>query len=180
MIGAADGGEPAGVRGDADGAGRAQTAIDYGIGVGVFLLVVAFVFAFMPSMFAPFTSTSGDELVVADRSADYLTSDLLIEEAGRSVVLNATCTEAFFDTAGSDPAGCRFDEDAANLESALGVERPGVRLNVTVRNGSSGVRELDGTRLVAGGRPGPSADVLVARRSVLLDGEQNRVVVRVW
>lgn len=159
---------------------RGQTTIDYAIGVSVFLLVVAFVFAFVPSLTTPFTGDATDAVVVADRSADRLANDLLVADPARPTTLNATCTAAFFDTTGPDRSGvCRYDADASNLKTVLAIESPVRSINVTVV-GDAGVRVFDGTALLAGPEPPQSVDVSVARRAVLLDGDDATVVVRVW
>lgn len=158
---------------------RGQTTIDYSVGVGVFLLAVAFIFLFLPSVFAPFTAEGGDRLVLADRSADQLAADLLVETETNPTALNATCTVEFFDADG-DVGACRYDEDGSDPAAALGISQVGVDLNVTVRRTGGGIRTVDGTRLAAGDEPGPGDDVAVARRAVLLDGRQSRLVVRVW
>ncbi|QZP38979.1 hypothetical protein K6T50_00955 [Halobaculum magnesiiphilum] len=147
--------------------------MDYAVGVSVFLLVVAFVFAFAPSLTAPFTGDATDAVVVADRSADRVANDLLVENPARPTVLNATCTQAFFDTDGPDRSDdCRYDANATDLKGALGVISPARTVNVTVVD--------DGSTLAAGPSPPRDADVSVARRAVLLDGSDATVVVRVW
>jgi len=160
-------------RGDAVDCDRGQTTIDYAVGVSVFLLVVAFVFAFAPSLTAPFTGDATDAVVVADRSADRVANDLLVEDPTRPAVLNTTCTEAFFDTDGPDRSDdCRYDANASKRKTALGVLSPVRSVNVTVVG--------DGPTLAAGPSPSRGADVSVARRAVLLDGSDASVVVRVW
>ena len=50
---------------------RGQTTQDFIVGIGVFILAVAFVFSFLPTMLTPFdSSTSGGETAQADRVAD--------------------------------------------------------------------------------------------------------------
>jgi hypothetical protein len=155
---------------------RAQTTLDFTVGITVFLGVVIFSFAFIPTMFAPFETDTGSEFVVADRAADRLAGDALVEAPRDPGVLNDTCTTGFFD--GSTPDGCRYDETADDLSAALGVSDT-TSVNVTVRNGS-GIRTLDGTRLAAGPTPTASSDAIVATRVVLLSDEQHRLLVRVW
>jgi len=162
-----------------DRRGRGQTTIDYAVGVGLFLLVVAFVFAFLPSIFAPFSGDSGTLPVLTDRGADRLSSDLLVESPRRPAALNATCTEGFFDADGSVPAGCRYATDGDDLAGALGVDAPAISINVTVGDGT-GARSLDGTELSAGPAPPSNADAVTARRIVFLEGESGRLTVRMW
>lgn len=158
---------------------RAQTAIDYAIGITVFLLVVAFVFAFVPTTFAPFSGDDGRLMVLADRTADHLTDDLLVRSPSDPGVFNATCTTGFFDSDGQVPTGCRYDEDGTDLQTALGIDAPGVHLNVTLER-EGAIASLDGTELAAGDDPRSRADVNVARRLALLEDRQYRVYVRVW
>ncbi|MFC7045638.1 hypothetical protein ACFQH6_09685 [Halobacteriaceae archaeon GCM10025711] len=156
---------------------RGQTTIDFIVGMSVFLLTIGYVFSFIPGMFVPFDSGSGTNVVVADRSAAHLAEHAL-GDPGSPAVLNDTCTEAFFDTTTPDPPGCQFDEDASNLDEALGID-PRRSVNVTIRDDGS-IHVLDGTRLAAGSSPPPDAEVVVARRVVLLDGDYYLLHVRVW
>jgi len=157
---------------------RAQTTLDFAVGVSVFLGVIAFTFAFVPAMFAPFEANAGTEFVAADRTADRLSSDALVEVPRNPSVLNDTCTTGFFDADGSAPAGCEYDDDAANLSAAVGLDDR-IGLNVTIED-ADGVRTLAGTRLAAGSEPTTVDDTVVATRAVLLAGEQHRLYVRVW
>ncbi|MFC6793886.1 hypothetical protein ACFQFH_05430 [Halobaculum halobium] len=151
--------------------------------MSVFLVVVAFVFAFAPSLTAPFTGDATDAVVVADRSADRLANDLLVEDPSRPAVLDADCTAGFFDTDEPVDGDCRYDTDASDLQGALGLWSPVRTANVSVV-GEGGVRVLgdgaDAVSLTAGPSPPRGADVSVARRAVLLDGSDATVIVRVW
>jgi len=158
---------------------RGQTTLDYAVGVASFLIVVGFVFAFIPSVVGPFTAEPSDRPLIADRSADQLSQDMLID-APSAYSLNATCTEGFFDADGTAPGGCRFGTDAQDLPAALNVSSPGVSFNVTVRDANGSVRSVDGTSLSAGGTPRPGANVVAAKRVVLLDGTRGYLRVRVW
>jgi hypothetical protein len=160
-------------------ADRGQTTIDYAVGISVFLLTVAFIFAFLPSMFEPFTSESGDLLVLADRSADRLAADLLVENLTDPNVLNATCTVGFFNATAPDPTGCRYNQNASDIRGALSVNRTGAEFNITVRDAGA-LRTVDETDLAAGDDPPSTGDVTVATRKVLLDGNQSDLVVKVW
>jgi len=160
------------------GGRRGQTTLDFTIGVSVFLAVVVFVFAFIPTMFTPFEGDTGSDAVIADRVADRLSADILVDSPADPLILNATCTSAFFEEGGSDPAGCRYSADASSLRTAVGVDDI-VRVNVTVEN-ETGIRTLDGTLLAAGPPPSSVDTPIIAKRVVLLENEQNRLLVRVW
>ena len=158
--------------------GRGQTTLDFSVGVSIFLTVVLFTVAFIPSMFGPFDSDTGNDATTADRVADRLANDVLAVDALSPGVWNEHCATEFFDEDGVVPPDCRYPDDAADLRATVGVDDR-TQVNVTVRD-ESGVRTIAGTRLAAGESPSSVADTVVARRVVLLGGEQNRLHVRVW
>lgn len=161
------------------GRDRGQTILDYSVGVSVFLAAIIFVVAFIPSMFAPFDDSTGGASSTADRAVDRLTLDVLLTTPRSPGELNETCTTNFFD--GTVTPDCRYSTAASSpsdLRTVLGLGAT-TDVNVTVRN-AAGIRTLGGTRLAAGETPSSVANPVVAKRSVLLAGEQNRVVVRVW
>ncbi|WP_408959138.1 hypothetical protein [Natrinema sp. 74] len=52
---------------------RGQTTQDFAVGIGVFLLAIAFVFSFLPTIITPFdSSVGGAETAQADRIADLI------------------------------------------------------------------------------------------------------------
>lgn len=159
---------------------RAQTTIDFAIGAGVFLIVVAFVFAFLPAIFEPFAGPAGSNTMVADRTADRVADDLLVSDPARPGVLDATCTREFFDTAGGVPADCRASDDADALAAVLGVDATR-NVNVTIEDGSGVVSVSPGpVALAAGEAVSDREDAVVARRIVLLEDTEYRLYVRVW
>jgi hypothetical protein len=158
---------------------RAQTTIDFAIGVGVFLLVVAFVVAFVPGIFEPFDRTnSGTQ--VADRVATSLATDALGDPA-TPYVLDDDCTEAFFvqmQTGTDAPTDCRFDTTANSPSEVFVLGR--TNLNVTIEERGAGVTSLGSTTLAAGDSVPDGISVTTARRAVHVDGETYRLFVRVW
>lgn len=160
---------------------RAQTTVDFTVGVSVFLLTIAFAFAFVPGMLHPFNSGT-DSTLVADRTATQLATDLL-GSPSRPFVLNATCTAGFFDQlrgGPSAPAGCRFDTTASTVGDALGTGSA-TNLNVTMVNTTTDdVATLNGTRLAVGDDVPGTGSVTVARRIVSVDGETYRLEVKEW
>ena len=161
------------------GRDRGQTILDYSVGVSVFLAAIIFVVAFIPSMFAPFDDSTGGASSTADRAVDRLTLDVLLTTPRSPGELDEICTEGFFN--GTVPSDCRYSTAASStsaLRTVLGLGAT-TDVNVTVRN-ETGIRTLGGTKLAAGETASSVANPVVAKRSVLLAGEQNRVVVRVW
>ncbi|GAA0198410.1 hypothetical protein ACFFQF_15160 [Haladaptatus pallidirubidus] len=148
---------------------RGQTSIDFLVGMSVFLLTVAFVFATLPNTFAPFTGDDSSELLGTDRVASHLTEGTLAQQ-NRPGVLNGTCTEQFFGTSGA----CH----PSNLNAALGVGA-NERVNVTIES-SGAIRDIGGTQLSAGPTTPTNGSVVVASRLVSIDGEEYELYVRTW
>lgn len=155
---------------------RGQTLHDFAIGMTIFLLVLGYVFAFIPSMFAPFTPHTSSSPVRADRTADFLTRDLLAENDTAPGVLNVTCIEDFFNTTYNVP-DCGFG--SKNIPNLTGLPS---RTSVNVSMWREGtVRTHNNTRLARGPSP-EGADPRVTRsaRIVKFDGRDFRFMVRIW
>jgi hypothetical protein len=93
---------------------RGQTTLDFAIGVSVFLIVVAFVLAFVPGMVQPFQASTQQETAAADRLAEQLAGGMLVEDVSKPYLLDRECTVIFFESRqdGNDPAG----DDAENVD----------------------------------------------------------------
>ncbi|WP_232745070.1 DUF7287 family protein [Halorubrum aethiopicum] len=184
------------------GAGRGQTQIDFAVGAGVFLITLAFVVAFVPTLFEPFAAGETASPLVADRIAAG-TVDLLGVSANASGgsaavhaptqpgVLSPACTVAFFEPNATlaDDAGCPFDPDT-DPAALFGVdddvrvaihELDGSAENATdvefdTRHGTVGTtlnRSTTDSTVTADG-------VTVSGRIVSLRGDQYRLTVWVW
>lgn len=154
---------------------RGQTGTDFMVGMGVFLLAVGFVFGFAPGLFVPFSGETGASMVIADRGAETLTEDVLVESVDQPGVLNETCTVEFFD-AGDNVGGCRFNTE--DLNDATGIDDR-FDLNVTIEENGS-IVSLQGETLAAGDEPDPVRDVIQVKRVVRLAGTERTLIVRVW
>ena len=137
---------------------RAQTAQDFAVGIGIFLLTIAFVFAFLPTVLSPFdTDVGAIEQSQADRAVTFVTHN--ITEDGQSNHINEIRAGEFFGAVGSDVDG---------IQNATGTPFD-ARVNVTVTtlDGDEPV-EFDGETAVAGptyrtGEPAVSSSrILVA------------------
>ena len=173
-----------------DQSDRAQTMVDFAIGVGLFLITVAFVIGTVPGMLEPFAQNQ-DEPLLADRIASQLAEDTL-GNPSEPARLNKTCTVAFFEDTGA--GSCSFA--AGNpLTTQIGVAgRHSV--NITLRKTVSGGGEpeilcLDGTDVqdctaggdgMARGKPVPEStnSVMTARRTVYIDESDTLLMVKVW
>lgn len=95
---------------------RGQTTIDFAIGIGVFLLVIAFVLTSVPNLLEPFDRNVQDDTVAADRIADHLTEDLL-GSPEEPYVFDHACTIAFFENESVNPD----DDDAGENTNGNGT-----------------------------------------------------------
>lgn len=174
---------------------RAQTSIDFAIGMAVFVLTLTTVIAFMPTMTQPFTGGQQNPLM-ADRLAAQLTDGQLGDPAEPSK-LNATCTMYFFN-ASSDGGICGSFDGADDVNTKLGIDET-VQVNVTIQKNVTGgpspdvVCATDGAESFShlascSGEPmveGPSpptvaGSITIARRYATLNDEAVFVVVKVW
>ena len=148
---------------------RAQTTIDYTVGITLFLVVTASVFAFVPTILDPFAGEEGESLV-ADRAATQLSSDLLGDPA-TPYALDGDCVRDFFEGSDDDaiPPECGYD--TRSLADAVGVTAT-VSLNATV--------ERAGAVAYAAGPPVSGESVVTAQRFVTVDGRAYRLYVRAW
>jgi hypothetical protein len=167
---------------------RGQTVIDFAIAMGVFLVAVAFVFTFIPSLTTPFVEGNQDRSVTADRVASHLAEGALGDPAD-TFVLNDSCATDFF--AGTSNSDCGYS--GSDFYERVGVNDDRLGVNVTVEqvkttasgddrfrtvchNGSVGVIHEENatfdcdTRYVAGDESGDQSSVVVARRIVTIPG----------
>ncbi|MFC4249332.1 hypothetical protein ACFOZ7_20775 [Natribaculum luteum] len=166
--------------------GRGQTTQDFAVGIGIFLLAIAFVFAYLSTLLTPFSSpVGGAESAQADRIAATIVDDL--SETDQPNHLNAT---AFDETYGH--------QSSADLASELGLQSADDdvaidRVNVTIRQLAADeddrdlVTDDDGTTLRAGDQY-QNQSAASAGRVVTVYTETDddvcdpacRLVVRVW
>lgn len=175
---------------------RAQTTLDFAIGISLFLIVMLFVFIFVPGLMEPFTLSSDEDTVLAGQIADRLSQDQLGDPA-EPYILDRHCTVQFFQESPDATDGCRFDNDS--LEKRLNTP-PGAKVNVSLVGNfseSPGASELlcwdngnkelhqcgddGGTSLSIGSTPPRGNDATITtRRVVSLDGESVTMKVVVW
>lgn len=178
--------------------GRAQTGVDFAIAMGIFLVAVTVVIAFLPEMIEPFSTNPTENPLVADRVANQLIDFQL---AGPSPgVLDTTCTLYFFNTT-EDPTPCPSFNSTDSLNDKLGID-DAINVNVTIEQNVTGGPEPDllcgdltdetvtdppcdgGNEFalaVGDAPPDGQVSVSVARRGVYLDGRQDAILfVRVW
>lgn len=155
---------------------RAQTLNDFALGTSIFLFTVLFVFAFVPSIFAPFSLQvdTGDSIRV-DRSAEYLTQSVLTD-SDKTMTLDSDCTEAFFSN--TTVSGC--DYSPASLDTILGYGDNYQSVNVTIRTQSGTLATSNSVELARGDTPSHQQQTTAISRIVLLDGETHQLVVQTW
>lgn len=176
---------------------RGQTSVDFAVAMGVFLIAVTTVVAFMPGIIDPFAGGQSNPLL-ADRLATQLVDYQLGDPATPSA-LNATCTMYFFN--GTAGAPCASFDPGDDLTEKLGIEddryvNVTLKANVTDDPGTEVLcadsawssagdcsdATYDADKRLAVGEPPPteSGSVMAARRKALLGDRQVYVVVRTW
>lgn len=185
---------------------RAQTTLDFAIGISIFIAVVLFTFGFVPTLLDPFDAGAEERPIQAERAADSLSQGML-GSPEEPHVLDRFCTVDFFDTLDNDDSGhddCRYSADS--LGDRLGFSF-GTNANVTVRQGDDllcwsddgsefdpndgpepGVTtecdssdSSDDVMFAAGEEPRSDLDTtLSAQRIVTVSGERATLEVVVW
>lgn len=91
---------------------QAQTTLDFAIAMGVFLIILAAVFMFIPSITVPFVDGTQDHTAAADRIASHLAEGAL-GEPDTPYHLTEACATAFFAENESEdiPDQCGFSGD---------------------------------------------------------------------
>lgn len=189
---------------------RGQTTVDFAIAMGIFLVTLTTIVAFMPTITQPFTGGQQNPLV-ADRLASQLTDSQLGHPSSPSK-LDPVCTMHFFNESegGGADDPCDSFEPGDPLTDRLGVGE-NTFVNVTLRKNVTGGPDpetvcaeepggtafydpsdadcersgdsdgFDDTVMAVGPRPPTEAgSVTIARRSASFDGENVYLVVRVW
>ncbi|RXK49477.1 DUF7287 family protein [Halorientalis pallida] len=179
---------------------RAQTTLDFTVGVVLFVFVLVAIFAFVAGTVQPFTTGDQEDIVAVNRVADGLAEDTL-GDPDTPYILDTDCTVAFFE-GGSPPSDCRFSDQ--QLDEQVGVTDSAF-LNVTVRGNVSGSGspnellcwdETAGELVEQGTTDCTTADVetlavgddsatgtqssVTARRSVSVNGTSVSLVVKLW
>lgn len=180
---------------------RGQTIIDYSFGVGIFLIVVLFVFITIPSLFAPFESQQED-LQTVERVETALTTNWLLDnDQPEPYVLDKACTVYLFENSQAGggmtpPRDCRFGDasgDDVTFEDIVPVESSAAgditRIQITMEqrpyDGTPETINTDSGSVTAvyepdGAPPSDRNTITVSYRQVYMDGEQYRLYVRVW
>lgn len=142
---------------------RAQTTQDFAIGASVFLLTMAFVFALIPTVFAPFqTPVTSADTVASQRIADSVQGNITDE----GVTLDDDAREAFFDDTSGD-----------DLRETYGLGRStNVNVTLTGEDATGDRVVIDSTGDAYGEEP-----VVISRRTVVdASGDPQEIEVRVW
>ncbi|WP_247008597.1 DUF7287 family protein [Halorientalis litorea] len=179
---------------------RAQTTLDFAVGVSIFLLALTSVLLFIPGTISPFVEGGQEEIVTANRVADSLSEGLLGDPKTPHVV-NTTCTVKFFED--TSPGYCGFTGN--NLTERIGVRNTQLA-NVSIESNltndadggnvlcwdedssppefvekDSGDCDSSETRTAIGPAPPQrSGTTVTARRVVELNDTDATLVVEMW
>lgn len=160
---------------------RGQTGIDFVVGMGVFILTIGFVVAFVPGMLTPFSDDTTGPLV-ADRVADDLVSATLVAGPGHTT-LDVASMETFF-TQDIDDASRQFAVPSSyNLNVTVERDVPGSSRRDVLRLSPDGPRLALGEPVpTVGGSVSKTARVVALDDDAVLDNDGNSavVVVRIW
>lgn len=182
---------------------RAQTTLDFAIGVSLFAAVLLFVFIFVPGLLSPFTVGVNEETVASNRVADSIVGGQLgtPEEPGN---LDTSCTSWFFEHAGDpeevSPSDCRYDGETVQERLGLGEHQ---FVNVTIignttdavagstilcvtddgelhERGSGSCSGSDVVLAAGPSAPERNADTIASQRVAALGTEDVTVRVELW
>ncbi|MFC4543708.1 hypothetical protein ACFO5R_17415 [Halosolutus amylolyticus] len=152
---------------------RGQTTQDFAVGIGVFILAVAFVFSYVPSLVTPYdSSVGGAETAQADRIADRIVENTT--DSSTPNELNGSLYQE------------RFADVPENLTAVLGLRASDDddvfdRVNITIE--SLGDEPVDDEW--SGGHTYDDQSAASSARIVTVDDGLDcdpacRLVVRVW
>jgi hypothetical protein len=172
---------------------RGQTTLDFAIGISVFLLVMLYIFLFMPGLLQPFVSGPQEETVAANRVADHMATGMLADPR-TPYVLNRTCTIAFFED--TSPSACTYS--GSTVTDRIGVDGR-QHVNVTLRGNVTGSDGADticwddsanelvevgdsgcSTKFTVGPAAAVAGTTVNARRVVTVDTQKLTLIVEMW
>ncbi len=151
----------------------AQIAIDYLVGITIFILAVFFVFQYTSGLFTPFESDSDEITLVADRVATTIVeNEISAESVTTPNLVDKDDSEAFKNV---------LDSDYKDTITALGLSGGyyNYDLNVTIENNTSII-------YVAGEKLPYSGNIGQTKRIVLLENTETGAIepaiisVKVW
>lgn len=155
---------------------RGQTAQDFAVGIGIFLLAVAFVFSYVPSLITPYSAATTAETAQADRIADEIISSYSDETANE---LDATKLEG----ADLEELGLRA------VEGENGDEIRIDRINITIIDPDEEAEDItwshDDGDVYDGQSAGSATRLITVDEPEELDGALEcenacKLTVRVW
>lgn len=159
---------------NASGRDRGQTVQDFAVGIGIFLLAIAFVFSFVPSIITPFEDAGGAETAQADRIA--------------ATIVENTSTETANDLEWAALTTTYEGVDSEELADDLGLKKTGstaiAHINITLIE-IDDVAADDPNPVLAGGDDYDDQVGASASRIVTIEDQSQcdpacKLVVRVW
>ncbi|GAB3668765.1 DUF7287 family protein [Halopiger thermotolerans] len=159
---------------------RGQTTQDFAIGIGVFILAVAFVFSFLPSIVTPYdSSVGGAETAQADRIADRVVQNLSTGESPNEINGTPIVDGAWSDAQLANLTGLR----STTSDSGDFVHIDKVNVTIQHLNGSAVEHTtVDGVGPAYDEQPAASSARIVSVEydSGGFDEPGYRLLVRVW
>jgi hypothetical protein len=152
---------------------RGQTIQDFAVGVSVFVLVVAFALAYLPTTIVPFDDGAAEpSAAVAEGLATNVLADL--SAGGAPNTLDPNRTAALFRSADGDDVRADYGLRTVTSANVTLEWLDGQRVSVLSIGGPNR------TVTPAAGDPAPTNSAETATRIVRLGPDRYRLVVRVW
>ncbi|AEH37183.1 hypothetical protein Halxa_2565 [Halopiger xanaduensis SH-6] len=155
---------------------RGQTTQDFAIGIGVFILAVAFVFSFLPSIVTPYDSSVGSaETAQADRIADRVVQNLSTGDSPNEIDGTPIVDDKWSDAQLANLTGLR--STTSDSDDFVHIDK----VNVTIQrlNGSTHP-PVDGVGPAYEDQPAASSARIVSVEYSGFDEPAYRLLVRVW
>lgn len=156
---------------------RGQTAQDFAVGIGVFLVTVSFVFAYAPTALPVSAEESNVDAAVADRIAENFITDFAVP--GYTRRLNYSKTTRFFTVHnGSETIRTNYSlPQTASVNVTLEYANGTAVENVTMVHSNGTTARSDD---VYAGDAFRNRTTALVSRVVIIDESRYRLLVRVW
>jgi len=176
---------------------KAQTTLDFAIGVAIFITVMIFALSFVPGILEPFEIRGEEEPTVSDRVAETLSADMLGSPQD-PYVLDRHCTVAFFEDS-IDSARCSFDNSEDLTQRLNLTSYQNINISIVNSTASNALYCWNSTTnpveprvanesfcgsgdyfFEAGEDPSTAGTTITARRTVRIGAETATLRVVVW
>lgn len=147
---------------------RAQMTVDFVVGIGIFLIAVAFVFQFIYGLFLPFQSSSDSVTLAADRASVVIVERMLVpERSENSNVIDDGKLAYFNNTKLNSKSDPQNYIDTLSEVGLLSTETYTFDMNISVTRSDGTIRNQSGPTVP------DKADIGQTRRLVRIINSSN-------